>query len=68
MTVNWIAAVFLVIGFAVLVRVFGLVQKTRDVVQVSQQSLKVIRSRDLDDSAKEAALQRDARKLFRLFF
>lgn len=67
-TVNWIAAVFVVVGFAVLVRVFGLVEKTRQVGRVSRQSLEAIRSRSLDDGAKEAALQRDARKLFGLFF
>lgn len=68
MTVNWIAAVFLVVGFAVLVRVFRLVEKTRKVGRVSRKSLEVIRSRSLDDSAKEAALQRDAGKLFKIFF
>ena len=65
---NWIAAAFLVVGFAVLVRVFRLVDKTREVGRVSRQSMAVIRSRSLDDGAKEAALQSDARKLFRLFF
>lgn len=49
-------------------RVFGLVEKTRQVVRVARESLGVIRSRSLDDGAKEAALQRDARKLFGLFF
>ena len=65
--IAWLAAGFLVLGFVVLIQVFGLVDKTRDVVAVSRRSLGVIRSSSMSDDAKEAALQADAKQLFRLF-
>ena len=66
--IQWIAAAFLVVTFVVVVRLFGLVEKSRNVVTVARRSLGVIRSSSLSDDAKEVALQRDAKQLFRLFF
>lgn len=64
----WIAAGFLVVGFLVLLRLFGLVENSRRVVAISRRSLEVIRSPSLSDEAKQTALQSDAKQLFRLFF
>jgi hypothetical protein len=64
----WIAAGFLVVGFLVLLRLFGLVENSRIVLGVSRRSLGVIRNASLSDEAKERALQSDAKELFRLFF
>ena len=65
--IPWIGAAFLVFGFIVLIRVFGVVEKSGNVVVVARRSFGVIRNSDLSDEAKEAALQKDAKHFFRLF-
>ena len=58
----------LVAGFVVLVKIFGLVEKSTEVFSVSRLALSDIQNPDLDDAAKEAALQQHAKRLFGLFF
>ena len=60
-------AIFLVVGFVVLVRKFGLVQKSGDVFGLVKSTLEVLRNPLLDDDAKESALQSNAKQLFLLF-
>jgi len=60
-------ALFLVVGFVVLVRKFGLVQKSGDVFGLVKSTLEVLRNPSLDDAAKESALQSHAKQLFSLF-
>jgi hypothetical protein len=66
--IQWIGAAFLVVGFIFLAKLFGLVERSRDVVTIARRSLEVIRSDRLSDEAKESALQRDSKQLFLLFF
>ena len=61
-------AIFLVVGFVALIRVFGLTKKCRDVVELARSSLAVVRDPALDDDHKERALQSHAKQLFSLFF
>ncbi len=65
---HWIGAGFLVGGFLSLIRIFGLVQKSRDVVGMSRHSFEIIRDPSLSDDQKGIALREDATRLFRLFF
>ncbi len=65
--ISWIGAVYLVLGVVVLLRLFGLVEKSGDVVNVARGAFVVILNSALSDEAKEAALQRDAKQLLRLF-
>ena len=65
--IPWMAAGFLVVGFVVLAHLCGMVEHSKTVVTVSRRSLAVIRNASLGDDAKEAALQKDALQLFRLF-
>ena len=60
-------AIFLVVGFVALVRVFGLVRKCGHVFDLVRSSLAVLRDPSLDDDAKEGAMQRHAVRLFSLF-
>jgi hypothetical protein len=60
-------AIFLVVGFVVLVKVFGLLGKCSEVLDLARTSLAVLRNPSLDDDAKESALQSIAVKLFALF-
>lgn len=61
-------AIFLVVGFVALVRIFGLVTKCGDVFGLVRSSLAVVRNPSMDDEAKESALQSNAKRLFSLFF
>ena len=60
-------AIFLVVGFVALVRMFGLIKKCGDVFDLVKSSLAVLRNPALDDDAKESALQSYATRLFSLF-
>ena len=60
-------AIFLVVGFVALVRIFGLIRKCGDVFDLVKSSLAVLRNPSLDDDAKESALRSYATRLFSLF-
>lgn len=66
--IAWMAAGFLVVGFVVFAKLFGLVEKSGDVVAVSRGSLAILRDRSLSDDEKETSLQKNAGQLFRLAF
>lgn len=59
-----IAAAFIVWGFAKILSRLGLVEVAAEVRHLSQRSLEVLRDSLLDDDAKEAAMQANARALF----
>jgi hypothetical protein len=61
-------AILLVVGFVLLVRMFGLIGKCRHVFELVESSLAVLRDPSLDDDAREHALQSHAKQLFALFF
>lgn len=63
----WIVSALLVLIFIVLVRRFQLVENSKIVLAVARRSVDVIRNPDITDDDKEAALQNDAKQLFRLF-
>jgi hypothetical protein len=63
-----IGSALLVVGFVVLIRLFGLVEKSGDVATIARRSFGVIRSSALSDAAKETALQKNAKQLLRLSF
>ena len=54
--ISWFGAAFLVFSIVVLIRMFGLVEKSSDVTTVARRSFGVIRNPDLNDDEKEAAL------------
>ena len=60
------AAIFAVIGFALVARGAGLVRNTGAVFARTQDAVGIMRSRELDDEEKEKALQRHALGLFGL--
>lgn len=64
MIAAYVAAAFIVLGFAALLSRLGLVEIAAEVRSVSHHSLTVLRDPALGDDAKEAAMQADARALF----
>ena len=65
---TFVGVTILVTGFVVLVRIFGLVEKSGEVFKISKLALSDIQNPSLDDDAKEVALQQHAKRLFCLFF
>lgn len=63
---NFVLAVFVVVGFAVTIERLHLPARAREVGRHSTASLDVLRDDSLDDAAKEEALQDRSRDLFRL--
>jgi len=64
--IDWLAALFLVAGFLAIVRLTGLVAKSRDVIGVASRSASIIGDKLLDDDTKERELQGAAKQLFGL--
>lgn len=65
---HWIGATLLVVSFLILIQVFGLIEKSKDVVDMAHRSLDVIRSPRLTEEEKESLLQENSKQLFGLFF
>lgn len=65
---TYVGVAILVAGFVVLIKIFGLVEKSREVFTVSKFALSDIQNPELNDDAKEVALQQHAKRLFTLFF
>ena len=66
--IEWTVALILVGVFIVPIRVFRLDKKAREVLQLSNHAMGVIRHPDLDDEGKEKLLQHDSLALLRIFF
>ena len=62
-----VGEIVLILGFMILLKVFGLIGRTKKVTGVARSALEVVRDRDLDDRQKEAATQKYAKELFSLF-
>ncbi len=63
-----IGAILIAGGFIFFITVFNLVEKSRLVFKVSQDSLAIVRDPSLSDEEKEKAMQQSSKKLFALFF
>jgi sterol desaturase/sphingolipid hydroxylase (fatty acid hydroxylase superfamily) len=60
--------IIVVAGFFICLKLFGVIERSRKVIEVSKSSLAVVRDSNLDDLQKEKALQKHAIELFTLFF
>ena len=65
---NILGALIVVAVFVFLLRVLKLIQKGVEVMTTSRRALEVLRDRNLDDDAKGELMQRQAKRLFVLFF
>jgi hypothetical protein len=65
--IEWVWAAALVLLFVVLLRAFGMVERSREVIGLSKASVDVIRDPALDDLAKEKTLQANALTLLGQF-
>jgi uncharacterized oligopeptide transporter (OPT) family protein len=65
---DYAAAIFLVLGFIVVLKVLKVVENSARVIGITSQAVSDFRSNELDDDAKETAMQAHAKQLFVLFF
>ena len=63
--ISWLGAFGLVVAFVLLLRAFGLTERSRQVLETTRASMAVMRASSMSDEAKEAALQANARTLLR---
>jgi len=63
MILAYAGATFIVIGFAMIINVLGLVEKSMKVIATCRDSVRVLSDRSLDDDHKEAAMQANAKIL-----
>lgn len=63
-----VGAIVVVWGFIILVKLFGLVEKSTKVIGIAQSAASIVRDADIDDHHKEIAMQKYAKELFFLFF
>jgi hypothetical protein len=61
--ISWLGAFGLVVAFVLLLRGFGLTERSRQVLETTRASLAVMRSPSMSDEAKEAAMQANAKTL-----
>ena len=59
----YLGAIFLVVGFIVMLKLLGLVERSRRVVATSKEALAALSDKELDDGQKEAAMQTHAKSL-----
>ena len=64
----YLGVAILVVGFVVLLKALGLVDKADKVMSKSKESVAVIRNTEMGDDDKEQALQANSKQLFILFF
>ena len=66
--IPYIGAAIIVVGFIICMRLFKLVEMSLDVISISKMAVADVQNSEMDDDAKELALQAGAIKLFKLFF
>lgn len=65
--IEYLGALFLVIGFVFILKIAGLVDKSTRVIDISKQAVAELRSSELSDDDKESAMQSHAKQLAGLF-
>lgn len=60
--------VAVLIGFIILMKLFGLVEKSIKVVDIAKLSITIVQNKNLNDYQKESMMKKNAKELFSLFF
>jgi uncharacterized oligopeptide transporter (OPT) family protein len=66
--IEYAGAIFLVVGFIFILKITKLVDKSYRVIDISRQSMAVLRNADMSEDDKESAMQSHAKQLAGLFF
>lgn len=65
--IEYAGALFLVLGFVVILKLAGLVEKSTRVISISKQAVAVLRDAGMSDDEKEVLMQDHAKQLALLF-
>lgn len=65
--IQYAGAIFLVLGFIFILKIFGLVEKSTRVINISKQAMTELRNTELSEDDKELAMQSHAKQLAGLF-
>lgn len=63
----WLGGIIVVLGFVVLLKLFGLIERSKRVISIAKSSVTVMQDKEMDDLAKEKAMQKNATDLLVLF-
>lgn len=63
-----VGGIFVVLGFIIFVKLFGLVEKSTKVIGITKSAVTIVCDTDINDYQKEIAMQKHAKELFFLFF
>ena len=66
--IEYAGAIFLVVGFIVILKISRLVEKSTRVIDISKQAMTELGNAEMSDDDKEVAMQGHAKKLVGLFF
>ena len=65
---SFIGGIILVVGFLFFLKLFGVIEKSSEVINITKNSVLIVRDASLDDYQKELEMKKHAKKLFFLFF
>ena len=65
---NFVGAVPILVGFVAIIYALKLIPRGIETVAISKRAFADLRNSEIDDDAKEAAMQSHAKRLFALFF
>lgn len=65
--IQYAGAIFLVLGFIFILKIFRLVEKSTRVINISRQAMTELRNTELSEDDKELAMQSHAKQLAGLF-
>jgi len=65
--IEYAGAIFLVVGFVVVLKIAGLVEKATRVIDISKHAVAILRDPAMSDDDKESAMQSHAKQLAGLF-
>lgn len=64
----FIGGIVLVVGFFIFLNLFGVIEKSKKVINIAKLAASIVRDVSLDDYQKEIAMKKHSKRLFSLFF
>lgn len=64
---TWLSAIFLVVGFIIVSKLVGLIEKCKQVFAISREAATILGDSSMDELEQERAIQQRALHLLRLF-
>ena len=62
-----VGGIVIVVGFFIFLKLFGIVEKSTEVLKIAKLATSIVRDGSLDDYQKEIAMKKHSKRLFSLF-